>query len=121
MRKQLRKKRHLGEFRQFGFSVKCKLRDGISSDDFDHFIDAFVAEAIERQGLVFGGGGSPTTGWDGIACRHHRHESTTEAHREAVASWLKQRAEVASFIVSPAWDVWHGTDPFDAPVTTSSR
>lgn len=120
MRKRLRKKRHLGEFRQFGFSVKCKLRDGISSDDFDRFADAFVVEAIERQGLVFGGGGSPTSGWGGIVCRDHRYESTTEVHREAVAAWLKQRVDATSFSISHAWDIWHGIDPFDAATTISS-
>jgi uncharacterized protein YggL (DUF469 family) len=83
-------------------------------------VDAFISEAIERQGLVFAGGGSPTTEWDGIACRDHRYDSTTEADREAVAAWLKDRTDVASFSVSPAWDIWHGPDPFDAPLTTLS-
>ncbi len=100
--------------------MRCKLCEGVSSSGFDDFVDAFIADAIERQGLVFGGGGSPTREWNGVVSRDHRYESTTEAHREAVSAWLKERSEVASFSISPPWDIWHGNDPLDTPTAIPS-
>jgi uncharacterized protein YggL (DUF469 family) len=47
MRKRLRRKKHLGEFRQFGFSVACRFRKGLSREEFDRFVDDFIADAIE--------------------------------------------------------------------------
>lgn len=112
MRKRLRKKRHLGEFRQLGFSLRCELRAGLSADDFDRFLDAFLEEAIVRHDLLFNGGGSPEGDWRGVVNRDHRHASTTQAQREAVAAWLGRRAEIVSSTLSPDWDIWYGSDPF---------
>jgi uncharacterized protein YggL (DUF469 family) len=113
MNKRLRKKKHLGEFRQMGFSAECRLRSGLSSAEFDQFTDEFIAQAIEARRLVFGGGGSPNRGWSGIVCRDASHDSTTDGDKAAVHHWLEQRPEVESFRLSDFWDVWHGTDPFD--------
>jgi hypothetical protein len=65
---------------------------------------------------VFGGGGSPEGGWGGVVSRDHRYDSTTEADQGAVQAWLKQRADVVSVRVSGFWDVWHGSDPFNAEI-----
>ena len=113
MRKRIRKTRHRGEFRQLGFSVDCRLQPGLSLIQFDQFIDDFIGQAVEAQGLVFGGGGSADGGWGGVICRDHRYESTAERGRDAVQKWLQPRSEVASFRLSGFWDVWHGPDPFD--------
>ena len=114
MRKRLRKKKHLGEFRQMGFSADCRLRAGLSDTQFDQFMDEFILQAIEAQGLVFGGGGSPKQGWSGVVCRDSRYASTTDADKTAVQHWLESRTEIESFRLSDFWDVWHGPDPFDA-------
>ena len=58
MRRRLRKKKHVGEFRQMGFSVECRLRPGLSPQEFDQFTDEFIQHAVEAHGLLFGGGGS---------------------------------------------------------------
>ena len=47
MKKRLRKKRHLGEYRQYGFSIACDFRRDLSTAEFDQFVDSFVADAIE--------------------------------------------------------------------------
>lgn len=114
MNKRLRKKKHFGEFRQLGFSAGCQFRSGLSSVAFDQFTDEFIAHAVEANRLVFGGGGSPDRGWNGIVCRDHSHDSTTDGDRAAVHHWLEQSPEVESFQLSDFWDVWHGADPFDA-------
>jgi len=114
MNKRLRKKKHLGEFRQMGFSAECRLRSGLSSAEFDQFTNEFIAQAIEANRLVFGGGGSANHGWSGVVCRDASHDSTTDGDKAAVHNWLELRPEVGSFRLSDFWDVWHGSDPFDA-------
>ncbi len=113
MRKRLRKKKHLGEFRQMGFSADCHMRPGLSGPQFDQFTDEFIVQAIEAHGLVFGGGGSPERGWSGVVCRDDCYDSTTNVDKAAVHRWLEQRSELESFRLSEFWDVWHGSDPFD--------
>jgi uncharacterized protein YggL (DUF469 family) len=76
-------------------------------------MDAFLSELIEPSGLLFGGGGSPGSGWIGVIQRNHRFASTNEEHQTAVSSWLRARPEVLSESVSPNWDIWHGKDPLD--------
>jgi uncharacterized protein len=108
MRKRLRKKKHLGEFRQLGFEVTCQLQPNLSSESFDRFIDEFLAEAIEAHGLSFGGGGSPESDWSGVVARTHRYASTTEEHRQLVQIWLRHRPEIRAFELSEPVDLWHG-------------
>jgi uncharacterized protein len=113
MRRRLRKKKHFGEFCQLGFSVDIRLRAGLCMRDFDLFINAFIDQAIEGNGLVFGGGGSPDSGWTGVIWRDHRYDSTSDHDRTAVREWLEHRSEAESFRLSEFWDVRHGSDPFD--------
>lgn len=120
MRKRLRKKRHLGEFRQFGFSLNCRLREGISILEFNQFADDFITDAIEARNLNFGGGGSPSHGWSGVVCREHSSDSPRDEDRIALQNWLDRQGVVESVSVSEFWDVWHGHNPFDARGTTSA-
>jgi uncharacterized protein YggL (DUF469 family) len=116
MRKRIRKKNHLGEFRQMGLSVECHVRPGLSATEFDQFVIAFIEHAIEAHGLTFGGGGSAERGWNGVVTRGHRYDSTTQADQAALQSWLEQRAELVSFRLSGFWDVWRGSNPFDPEI-----
>jgi len=54
MKKRLRKKKHRGEFTEWGrqLVITRNRRDG-----FDEFLDAFIEEAIEANGCYCGGGG----------------------------------------------------------------
>ena len=54
MRKRIRKKLNIGEFRETGFEITWKPQE-VSEADFDKFIQEFL-DAIEARGLVFGGG-----------------------------------------------------------------
>ena len=53
MKRRLRKKRLVGEFRQFGIHLDVHLR---GDADVDSFFDEFLEEAVEGNGLQFGGG-----------------------------------------------------------------
>ena len=84
-----------------GFELSLELRPDLAEDELMHFWDAFILDAIERNGLSFGGG---TNGFASVWGRG----SATETHRESVRSWLGSRAEVLSFVVGPLIDAWHG-------------
>jgi uncharacterized protein YggL (DUF469 family) len=99
--RRLRKRLYVGEFREFGFTVRFEFRGKPDDGQLSAFFDAFIVEAIERNGLGFGGG--DTEGFV-TAVRG----SATEAHRLAVETWLGARAEVASLKVGPLVDAWHG-------------
>jgi uncharacterized protein YggL (DUF469 family) len=118
MKKRLRKKRHRGEFRQFGFTIGLKFGRIPATSEFDAFVDAFIGQAIEGNGLVFGGGGSPQSDWRGVVQQDHRYKSSSPADQTAVSEWLYGRPEVCSVRISPMWDLWNSSDPFE---TTLNR
>lgn len=99
--RRLRKKLHLGEFQQLGFEVSITLKPNLGIDDLDHFLDEFILDAIEKNGLAFGGGtdcGFITT-W--------KRGSASEAHRTIVENWLSQRQEVVAVALGPLVDAWY--------------
>lgn len=116
MKKRLRKKKHLEEFRQMGFSIHLRFRSHLSPGEFDQFLDELIEDAVETEGLAFGGGGSHEQGLNGVVSRDHRYDSTTEEDRAGLNDWLLSRSEVVSCRVSGLWDLWHGSNPFDSGI-----
>jgi len=57
VRQRLRKKRHRGEFQEVGFESRFCLSSVLGEAAFDSLIDAFLEQAIEGHGFMFGGGG----------------------------------------------------------------
>jgi uncharacterized protein YggL (DUF469 family) len=103
MRRRLRKKKHLGEFREDGFAVGIVLRAGLPAAEHNAFVDAFIA-AIEARGLAFGGGGWPPR-FDGFATRALRG-SATDDDRAAMAAFLDGHPAVVAHEVGPLVDAW---------------
>ena len=101
--RRLRKKLRIGEFQELGFRVLFEFRPPFAENQNLEFWDAFILQAIEGNGLAYGGG------TDGFVSSWRRG-SATETHREAVRSWLGSRAEVASVKVGPLIDAWHSVD-----------
>lgn len=101
--RRLRKKLHLGEFQELGFFYEAVIKDGI---DEHAFIDGLLAEAIEPNGLGFGG-------WaGGGAVSKLRRGSVSAVERQAVLDWLAGRPEVLSLSATGLVDMWHGViDP----------
>lgn len=98
--RRLRKKLRVGEFQELGFEVRFELRAQLSDTELTAFWDDFILQAIEANGLAFGGG---TTGY---VTRRGRG-SATDAHRDAVLSWLSARGgEVSSVEIDPLTDAW---------------
>lgn len=105
MKKRLRKKLHLGEFQEFGFTLNIKFTEENTNDALDLFVEALLDEVIDPNGLDFGGGGDrfDFAGFVVLAARG----SVTEEHRAQTTAWLEKRTDVASFEVGPLVDAWH--------------
>ena len=99
--RRLRKKLRLGEFQQLGFEISITLIPDLGIVDLERFLDDFILDAIERSGLVFGGG----TGCGFITT--WKRVSASEAHRTIVEKWLSRRQEVTSVTLGPLVDAWY--------------
>ena len=106
MRKRLRKKLHRKEFAEYGFSIWLRFNKGLAEQESDRFIDRFLAELIEANGLQFGGGGNRNE-WEGVVAKAGRG-SASEAHRQLVRDWLGSRSAIAEYQIGELQDVWYG-------------
>lgn len=115
MRKRLRKKRRLDEFRESIFGVRFSLREGLAPEATDEFLWRFLEGAIEASGLSCGGGGQGPA-WEFYVQLASRG-SPSEGQRAAVGSWLAQQPEVRTYVVGDFFDGWHGPEeaPYSGP------
>ena len=98
---RLRKKLCVDEFQELGFELNLDFKEDLSEEAIDAFLEAFIKEAMEANGLGYVGGDDY-----GLVCLQKRG-SVTEAQRAAVEAWLKGRTELTSVEVSPLLDVWY--------------
>jgi uncharacterized protein YggL (DUF469 family) len=104
MKKRLRKKKHIGEFREDGFTIKIRvLGDVVSNDDFFYRLLDFV----ESIGCEVGGGGSKDE--IDFFCTRYKG-SCADSDREAVSSYLGAQPEVSRFVVGPLVDAWNASE-----------
>jgi uncharacterized protein len=107
MRRRLRKKKRMGEFRELGFEVCADLRTGLSAADFDTFLDQWIV-AVEARRLGFGGGGGYEQGkFEGFVVRLGRG-SATDDDRAALGDFLDGAAAVVRHEVLELRDAWYG-------------
>jgi hypothetical protein len=104
MRKRLRKKLHKGEFQEMGFEIRFRMSNDLDEAAFDALIDAFIEQAIEANGLMFGGGGQRE--WKGFVTLERRG-SATEEHRQLVQRWLENQPQILEHQVGPLMDAWY--------------
>ena len=90
--RRLRKKLRVDEYQELGFDIAWKLADDTDSIAIDTFIVKFFNEAIEPNGLGFGGEGDVL--WHGIICTQ-KLGKCTEEHRAAVEKWLTDNGAAA--------------------------
>ena len=109
MKKRVRKKLRLAEFREYLFGIKYCLR-APATQAADDFLWRFVEQAIEANHLSCGGGGSGNT-WELYVSA--MQGKLSEAHRAVVGDWLLRQPEVKQYQVSELFDGWHG--PEEAP------
>jgi uncharacterized protein YggL (DUF469 family) len=104
----------MGEFRKWGVPIAVRRRH---PNGFDDFLDAFIAQAIEAQGLAFGGGGHDDrlTGVIEVGTM----TDPIEARLQPIRRWLEAREDIQDYVVGPLVDLWHG--PFDALETIAEQ
>lgn len=98
--RRLLKKLRLAEFQQRGFDLRFIFKPGVSPAEETAFWGAFLAEAIDANGLLFCGGA------EGFVYRAGR-ASCTSKDRFAVAMWLCRHPEVCNEHVGRLVDVWY--------------
>lgn len=101
MRRRLRKKLRLGEFREYGFQIRADLTAGTDPVA----VLWRLVEAAEERGLVFGGGGDNPL--QALVMRPERG-GATEADRETFRELLWSNPAVSKWKVGPLVDAWHG-------------
>lgn len=103
-----RKKLRVAEFTEYIFDVELTFAQPIDGRPYDRFIDELFG-FLEQRGLLGGafGGRMPLTETSGVITTIERG-SPTDEDREAVATWLRARPEVADTRVLALRDGWHG-------------
>ncbi len=94
--RRLRKKLKLDEFVVHSFGIAIDLAPDLAPEKVDAFWNAFIADAIEANGLLYGGLNS------GVATAETGKSS--DLQRQQVGDWLKSRSEVTRFKIGPLTD-----------------
>lgn len=102
--RRLRKKLHVDEFQEFGFSVDFRFAPDTAVEVIDETLDAFISEVIEPNKLAFEGSGY--LNWEGLVCLQEIGKCTEE-HRVLVSKWLEARG-LSDVSTSELFDVWWG-------------
>lgn len=114
MRKRLRKKLHIGEFRQMG--LEMTFRVDFSEDEVlrsNGFFDQFC-EALDRRQLCFGGIIAYSGGSSSIVVQGNgRYQSVTSDDAYHVTEWLLSQG--IKEITTDTFDLWHGPLPSEEP------
>jgi len=100
--RRLRKKLHIDEFQELGFSVAWRFPEGTSEEQIDQTVDAFINEVIEPNKLAFDGSGYLV--WEGLICKQEIGKCTEE-HQATVRRWLEGRG-FEDVRISELFDVW---------------
>ncbi len=107
LKRRLRKKYHLGEFKELGFDIFTALKLDLSEKEFDKFLGNFIDE-IESNKLLFGGGGKEN--WEGFVTSAKKYTSPTEKQRDKIKKWLENRLEIDSVKIGEFRDAWRDWD-----------
>ena len=103
MKKRMRKKKHVGEFTEWGRQIIIYRN---CSDHFDKFLDAFIEEAVEANDCCCGGGGSKNMLDIVVELGLQEH---CEKRLQRIISWLQSRTDVESWKIGEKFDLWHGS------------
>lgn len=101
MKKRLRKKKHVGEFAEWGRQIIIYRN---CSDRFDEFLDAFIEEAVEANNCFCGGGGCENKLDVIVELGLQQH---CEERLQKIVSWLQSRTDIESWKIGEKFDLWH--------------
>lgn len=100
--RRLRKKLHIDEFQELGFSVAWRFPDGTSEQQIDSVVDQFIEQVIDPNGLAFDGSGY--LAWEGLICLQEIGKCTPE-HQALVRNWLEAH-QLTDIRTSDLFDIW---------------
>ncbi|NRF56249.1 YggL family protein [Citrobacter braakii] len=100
--RRLRKKMHIDEFQEIGFSVAWRFSEGTSGEQVDQIVDDFINEVIEPNKLAFDGSGY--LAWEGLICLQEIGKCTEE-HQAIVRKWLEEH-KLEEVRTSELFDIW---------------
>lgn len=103
MKKRLRKKKHLGEFTEWGRQLVITRN---RKDGFDEFLDAFIEDAIEANGCYCGGGGKEDK--LDVVVELGRRADDPDARLNRITAWLDARPDVENWRLGEEFDIWYG-------------
>jgi uncharacterized protein YggL (DUF469 family) len=105
MKKRLRKKYRVGEFRELCFEFTFDYKGDVESPECETFLRTFVDECIDANGLETNGllteQGCSLVAYDADPTQ------TSEAQRQAVKSWLEAREDVEIKSFGELVDAWY--------------
>ncbi|WP_334324780.1 YggL family protein [Gilliamella apicola] len=100
--RRLRKKLHIEEFKELGFTVSWSFDEGTSEETIDNVVDQFIIEAIQANGLAYEGSGYLS--WKGIICTQ-KLGNCSEENRDVVTKWLESHG-LKNVKTSELIDIW---------------
>lgn len=103
MKKRLRKKKHIGEFAEWGRQLVV-IRN--TKKNADEFHDAFISEAIEMNGCFCGGGLSDDK--IDVIVELGKKSDDPESKFLKVTDWLNNRPDVETWKAGTLFDLWNG-------------
>lgn len=105
MKKRLRKKYRVGEFRELCFEFTFDYKGDVESAECGQFLQALVNDCIEANGLECEG--SMTDEGCVIIVTAADPTQTSEAQRQAVKTWLEGRSDIELKSFSELHDAWY--------------
>lgn len=108
MNKRLRKKYRVGEFRELCFEVTFEYKGDVASDACGAFLDTFLTECIEANGMDCGG--CVTEEGCNFVVTAVDPKTTAESHRAIVKAWLEGREDVSIKTFGELEDAWYAAN-----------
>ncbi len=100
MRKRLRKKKHIGEFAEWGVRLVVMRNRKVG---FDDFFNAFE-EAVEFNGCCCGGLGKEEM--LDVVVELGPRSGDPDTRMMKIIAWLDARDDVQSWRIGPKFDIW---------------
>ena len=114
MRKRLRKKTYIGEFKEWGVTIFITRS---TDDGFDVFLNEFIEQGLEVNACYFTGM-SKDDSLEGFIDLGRSFDNA-EAKLAKVNAWLDKRSDVKKYVTGKLADAWYGPfDPQDEPETS---
>lgn len=103
MKKRLRKKLHLGEFKEYGFSLRLRLAENLDDKETERALDALI-DQVEAMELAIAGGCSDV--WEFTVARMFPG-SVTEDQRDTLVAWAQKDGRFVEVAGSPLHDAFY--------------